>query len=720
MRWTALVLVLVGTAAAQPPAATPTPPIDPKIDFKVSLVGERHEFHIGEIISIKLAFSSRIKDRYQLNEAQYDRSGRMDYEHFIVTPADCAIDPLADYYNEPHMGGGLTGFTFLKKTLWTIQLNLNEWVRFTKPGEYRQRLQSKRVEFVNRSSPHGTSPITAISNEIPLKILPTDPAWQKEAYEKAVAQLKAYPSAEDENQREKALETLRYLGTPDATRELVRQMRDESAGRLDFICYIGLVSSPERAVAREALEQSVADPDHPIDETFLDTLISLERSNVNRNITSTEDEQRVLEKVAKTLPNKRGKALRVSLYSLLNYVWIPLDKQLLPKETIQKLVMQLLSIFDQLSAKQQGWLLQVRSEQIKSPALLPLLKRYAQQDFSKVAKEEYYDARQLTIWALRRWFELDPAGARLAIIKEISDPHPRFDAYELGILPEKTLPEIDKALSDHFTAADVDASWNLAPLIARYATGAILPNVLQKIDRDIGDRECGIPEQILAYILRVDPAAAKPRIEKQIATRRKKGSHCSRSTFTDIAAIQYNPVLEEIAIRALEDQDAATAADAARVLGKFGSPAAEEPLWRRYEKWSSRWAGHEAELNFSEAEYDIDDYRVAQMSLGSSLFNALATGQGWLTDQAKLRRLIAMNKIPPIVNQAQRYLEQWNRQPLTLGISCSPPPPFNGHLAQYNFQSNRCTEAETYSVPCRHEISSLVAVDRRAKPVMHC
>jgi hypothetical protein len=370
---------------------------------------------MGEIIPIKLGFGSRIKDRYQLNEAQYDRSGRMDYEHFIVTPADGAIDPLADYYNEPHMGGGLTGFTILKKKPWTIQLNLNEWVRFTKPGEYKLKVSSNRVEIINPASQQGTSPVTAISNEIPMKILPVDPAWQKQAYEKAAAQLKAYPPAkEDANEREKALEILRFLGTPEATRELVRQMRGESPGRLDFICYIGLVSSPERAVAREALEQALADPDHPIDETFLDTLISIERSNANRDVTSAEDEQKVLEKVANALPKKRGKALRVSLYSVLNYVWIPVDKQLLPKETIQKLIMQLISIFDQLSAKQHAWLLEVRWEQIKSPALLPLLKRYAQRDFSKVAREEYYDARQLTVWALRRWFELDPAGARPA------------------------------------------------------------------------------------------------------------------------------------------------------------------------------------------------------------------------------------------------------------------------------------------------------------------
>lgn len=154
-------------------------------------------------------------------------------------------------------------------------------------------------------------------------------------------------------------------------------------------------------------------------------------------------------------------------------------------------------------------------------------------------------------------------------------------------------------------------------LIARYASGAILPRVLEKIDRNPGDRECGIQPEILGYILRVDPAAARPRIEKTIAARRKNRSRCIRSTFTDIAAIHYDPVLEQIAIRALDDPDGATAADAATMLGKFGSPAAEAPLRQRYEKWRGRWAGHESELNVSDAEYDSEKLSRRPDGVGS-------------------------------------------------------------------------------------------------------
>lgn len=90
----ALFLLAFATAAlAQRPDEAPTPPPDTKIDFKVSVVGGQKVFHIGEIIPLKLSFSSRLKRRYQIDEARYDRSGRMDFEHFTVVPADGAEDP---------------------------------------------------------------------------------------------------------------------------------------------------------------------------------------------------------------------------------------------------------------------------------------------------------------------------------------------------------------------------------------------------------------------------------------------------------------------------------------------------------------------------------------------------------------------------------------------------------------------------------------------------
>src|SRR5262249_3781290 len=151
--------------------------------------------------------------------ATYDRSGRMNYEKFIIAPADGAVDPLANY--EAGFGGGLTGSSFLTKKPWTIDLNVNEWLRFTKPGEYKLKVASNRVEIVDSSSSYGTSPVTATSNEVTLKILPRDRDWERRVYDEAVATLKttraAKPEGTDKSPAYRALETLRFLGTPEAT-----------------------------------------------------------------------------------------------------------------------------------------------------------------------------------------------------------------------------------------------------------------------------------------------------------------------------------------------------------------------------------------------------------------------------------------------------------------------------------------------------------------------
>src|SRR5690349_13714431 len=204
MRLVALFLfagVSVGHTCAQS-----TPPVDPNVVLKVSIAKDQREFRMGETIPLQLSFSSSVKNQYQLNGAQYDRGGRMSFEQFNVSPSEGAVDPLPNL-----MGmGGLTTFKFLTTEPSIIKLNLNEWVRFTQPGEYRLIVSSSRVELRNPSSPSGTSTVTARSNEITLKIARADPAWQKRVFNEAVAVL---DRESNESERKQAFETLRFLGT---------------------------------------------------------------------------------------------------------------------------------------------------------------------------------------------------------------------------------------------------------------------------------------------------------------------------------------------------------------------------------------------------------------------------------------------------------------------------------------------------------------------------
>ena len=288
-------LLLVGIAVVHTRAQS-TPPVDRNVVLNVSIASEQREFRIGETIPLQLNFSSTVKDRYQVNMAQYDRSGRMNYERFIVSPAQGAVDPLGNYLAA---GGGLTSFQFLSSAPWTIKLNLNEWVRFTQPGEYRLIISSNRVAMRDQSRPLGTSPVTARSNEITLKIVAADPVWQKRIFKDAVtrldapAPLKAEQMEQYATARRQAVETLRFLGTVDAVREMAKRLRGEDKG-LDYIYMLGLISSPERSVARTALEEALADPDHPVGANFLHALrtVNSDTNDHQRELAGNSTESR--------------------------------------------------------------------------------------------------------------------------------------------------------------------------------------------------------------------------------------------------------------------------------------------------------------------------------------------------------------------------------------------------------------------------------------------
>jgi hypothetical protein len=691
MKAALFLLAFAAAALAQSPEETPTPPPDPKIDFKVTVVGNRKEFHIGEIIPIKLSFGSRLKRRYQIDEASYDRSGRMNFEYFIVAPADGAEDPLAEYFSPDsvHLGGGMTSSSFLAPKPWTIQLNLNEWVRFTKPGEYTLKVASRRVEAVDSSKPHGTEPATALSNEITLKILPRDEAWEKRTYDRALATLRD-PSSTKRNGTGNsaaldAMEILRFLGTGDATRELAKRIRSDE-GYFPGTCFFGLISSPERAVAREALEGELAKPDRPIDDSFLDALIWFETHDNKSDPKSTAGKEKALGKALRALPNKHDEILPLCLYSLVNSAGVRGGK-FLPND-IDRLIEQLFAIFDRLTPEQKHSLLSYWWTDMRRLTPAPLLKRYAEQEWSDPNSDIHYNPRTIAALALRRWFELDPDGARPAVIAEISRVKPRFGVRELGFLPDRTLPGVDRLLAEHFHGdEDFDTASNFASLIARYGTREILPQILPKLDAKVGHWAPDIEDPLLAYVLRVDPEAARPRIEKALVGRVREGVWV-QNVFQSIAAIHYDPVLEQVAIRALDGSNRAIASSAAIVLAGYGSNAAKTALWQRYEKWCQRWAGQERQVNLKavDAQYEQEG-GTNELMLGQSLAAAIAHGQKWLTGEPELRRLRTMSKVPTIQLSVDSWLEKWRRLPLQLGISSCGPA--NGAASSDVWQSDR-------------------------------
>ncbi len=240
-------------------------------------------------------------------------------------------------------------------------------------------------------------------------------------------------------------------------------------------------------------------------------------------------------------------------------------------------------------------------------------------------------------------------------------------------------------------------SWKPRP-ISLYATAAILPEVLGKLDGLIGKWACASQDPVLAYVLRVSPEQARPRIERAMAARGEGFTACNRYLLGAISEIHYDPVLEDIGLQSLDDPDPQVAANAATMLGRFGSAAAERALWERYASWSATWKGREAELAVLFAE-GVDD-RIHQLGLGESLMQALATGKSWLSDETKLQRLSRMTSVPRLREGLERHLKAWEQRPLGIVVSDTGPPlGFRAQVAQYELHDMGSLEEKLSQFP---------------------
>jgi hypothetical protein len=677
---------ILAQAAQEPGEAKTAPAVQLIISSKSA------QFYAGEIIPLDLVFSSSVPQRYEINNASYDRSGRMGYEQFIVEPKDATRDPLYLYFNSIalFMGGGLSSSDFLTASPKIIHLNLNEWISFDRPGTYRISVVSHRVGDSIVTDEAVGNTVEVKSNWIEIKIVAADPAWQAAELANVRQVLDHSPPSEPNvpNQpREVAIARLRYLGTEPAALEMARRLRGDD-GNSDAACMFGLIASPHRDAGLAEMNRLFGNSDFPISQTFLMTMAILPldptatpeslRAKMETNTKALE------ERLMSVLPQKRGKAAATSLETVLS------DSRMKASDDVRKqLIPQLIAAFNSLSVDQQGSWLQYRWDAIKDPQWLPTLRaitlRY--KDYPERHEMNAYQSLITSGAPLKRWYELDPDAARDTVIKEITRPEPRYGADVLGLLPDKTLPEVEDQLAQHFLATDdYEIEGKIASLLFRYADSDAWPEVAGKVTENVGTWACESQDTMLAYVLRVDPQMARPLLERAIAARGPQDNGCRRTLFTDVGALRTDPILEELAIKSLTDPDPEVARDAASYLGRHGSTAAEQPLWNRYEAWSSQWRGREQEFRFT---YAARNPNAEQEGIGERLADALASGLGWLSDETKLRHIAELGIGPNIPQNIDRDLQSWSER--SRAIACMPTgvpsSPTEFTLAQYNLHS---------------------------------
>jgi hypothetical protein len=494
-------------------------------------------------------------------------------------------------------------------------------------------------------------------------------------------------------QTEKAIRTLRFLGTVDATREMARRLTSEDR-TISSECFFGLAGSTHRGVAISELQRLFANPGYPITHNFVSAMTTLMR-NPDQSLDAVMEQdsqnyQTIIESLQPVISRKRGKALALTVATVLEMTGSKTG------HVSDEMVKQVALIFDQLPVEKQVDLLDSRWESIGGPAFLPLLRKYAlgYKDSPGQNERDAHYSWNLSNSALLRWYELEPTEARQVIIREILRPEPRYSARTLGVLPDETLPEVEQALMDHFTKASGESS-DLASLIARYGTDSIMPQMVSIADKHIGKWGCGNQASALAYLLRVDPETARPRLEAAIAARGDEFTACNHQLFTEVADMRQDPLLEELAIRALDDDDPEVAANAAKFLGQYGSTSAEQKLWERLTQWSEKWKDKAGELRYVMGD---DNPNYHQRQLGSNLVEAIIGAKSWIVDESKLRRLRQLAVMPDVQEDLDRVVSDWAEKPWAITFMFSSGEPYF-EVLRYEARSMKAIQEKLSNFP---------------------
>ena len=620
-----IVLALLPAPAALQEASAQLPPRDTPVHVTLRLASETNTFHVGELIPLEMVFSADAPN-YTVVTGARDRDGRrIELDKFLLSPSSGFSDPYLAVIPGRPWGGPSIYATALDKPQ-VASFNLNDWIRFDAPGHYRLSVETGRVDQDKADGTWQRS-VPLLAGPIEFDVIAADRAWQAHQLTEIEMEL-SRAAVSDEPAAFRALERLRHLNSPESTRELARRLRGENAPT-DYECLEGLLTSSSRAVAIDEVNRLLADPGFPVSERFLDALTSL---SIPIDAPRDEHQKAVAasrRQLSSQLANKRGAALAVSLQTVLEMPPRPMTEKLEPEWRDA-----LIAVFALLPVdKQQVWLSQ-QWLRVKDAAWITLLKQLATRQIDVHFPIDTDASRLLLLssLALQRWYEFDPASARPAVLAEIARAEPKYNATQLGFLPDRTLPEVGQTLARSFSAAtDPYMQRNVSSLMARYADSGVAPAILPLFDGDLHKVDCPAQVNLAGWLLKTREPRAPVVLERVF-------QHCG-DMFAEIGPIvNKNEVVERLAIRELDNPDAMSAVVALRYIRDYGSAMSEQPVWERLMRWNEKWGNRLTALQ--PRRPGTDDPNGWDRALGMELPQVLAIGRGWLYDEAKLRRLL--------------------------------------------------------------------------------
>ncbi|HTV02718.1 MAG TPA: hypothetical protein VMF13_19360 [Luteitalea sp.] len=600
----------------------------------------RVRFAQGELLTLDLEFRDDSGARHPMEAITYDRSGRLGIDRVIVAPAPGVDDPLHDYYQAMgfgFIGGGISTPPAPLDAPRTLSLDVNEQVRFLRPGTYAVYVESRRFRDGRASATMRREPLMLVSNLLTVEITPH--------------RIDAGPHSTLPSR------SLRFADSPQAAVELAhRLLRFEGEmTRVDMEGHeirFGLFGTPYRTEALRVLREGLATGSRAVNDAvpalaaFLDVMIAMPRD-------ASEDTPMAGDEAARARERMRRYACQLSFWqrqalaaglrggpSDVAHAAVAFTDDVpphCPSPSPVDVAGVLPSVFDQLRPDQQRLMLTSRWGHVAGPAMLPVLRQLVS---SPALDQDTRDA------ALVRLGELAPAEAERVSRDDVTEGRFRFSARAMR-LTSADIPAVRQALARQLANARAQStslsslqdgqgptSRNLLPAVMRLATPRMCATLADWPQRE--PLSCAARASIVACTLASERNRGRRVLQDQLNDSR---SLCRDTLPETLVHAWPQHVPEDTLVEALWHERARVAASAARALAHAGGADARAALWRRLDAWHDRWAGRDSELQVTTPNFE-DPVSQAR-GLERALREALLRGRRWLTTADDRRRVWA-------------------------------------------------------------------------------
>ena len=615
-------LVMAQYSPSSPMASSDTGP-----QVRLETKDAQTRFQLGDLITLQLVFtnpgfvptpqSQPLTPIQRARQAMHPAPGQ-----HIVNPTD--YGDLADSVSiTPESGWfqwqGKSGHDYFTQELLTdheirVDLVLNQGYVFREPGHYEIRVTTWRLDG---------KPVT--TNPVGLN-LAARPADEERALVRSLdAEIASHKTASDScscESRNGAAEHLAALPGDDAVRAKIRWLlaEGEDEDGIKNAMADGLAASKNYDLQLQLLQAAWRDPRRVPDSTVLNAIENTRLFKSGKalpglrmvmgsappdavSLRLADERHADVQEIVDSLPRRSGQNLTDTAYFLMEGAGADTAQEAAVRPVV-------IDEFERMDTMAQGMLLQGGWEKIRDPRLIPALRAMLDKPPS-AQSEDYRDA-------LPRLIELDPASAKLYVVREICDPHSNVLMANMAALSDATLPETDACLLRQMIAnASINEPSGVTPwpekalIAARFASGAIYPQMLA-LYRAHPEWNDTVRGATIAYLVRWHPETAADLLPPASFSTQTYVLY----TFNDVFRARHGSYPESLllAMRArLAHGSDKEAEQALSFLSEFGGQEDAAVAIARLDRLVADWAGREAELvSSSPTPEALDAFQLRQ------------------------------------------------------------------------------------------------------------